>query len=93
MKKLLLILSCTLIFISCEKDKESIIENTDIPLVSKVLIGGEIYMEYTYNDENLLTEEKNKFHYSRHFYNNNNQLIKSDFYWDMRIASSDSRVT
>jgi hypothetical protein len=92
MKKLLLILSCTLIFISCEKDKESIIENTDIPLVSKVLIGGEIYMEYTYNDENLLTEEKSKFHYSRHFYNNNNQLIKSDFYWDMRIASSDSRV-
>ena len=92
MKKLLLILSCTLIFISCEKDKESIIENTDIPLISKVLIGGEIYMEYTYNDENLLTEEKSKFHYSGHFYNNNNQLIKSDFYWDMRIASSSSSV-
>ena len=92
MKKFLLILSCTLIFISCEKDKESIIENTDIPLISKVLIGGEIYLEYTYNDENLLTEEKSKFHYSRHFYNNNNQLIKSDFYWDISMASSDSRV-
>jgi len=92
MKNLLLIFIITLFFISCEEDKQLIIENTDIPLISKVLIGDEIYMEYSYNDANLLIEEKSKFHYSRHFYNNNNQLVASDFYWDMRIASSNSRV-
>lgn len=92
MKKNLLIFIIMLFFISCEKDKQSIIENTDTPLISKVLIGDEIYMEYSYNDENLLIEEKSKFHYLRHFYNNINQLIASDIYWDMRIASSNSSV-
>jgi len=95
MRKILISLLLLTTFIGCdknEKDKQLIIENTDIPLISTVLIGGEIYMEYTYNDENLVTEEKSKFHYSRHFYNNNNQLITSDFYWDMRIASSNSSV-
>jgi len=92
MKKTVLAFLFSLLFFSCEKDKQSIIENTDIPLISKVLIGDEIYMEYSYNDANLLIEEKSKFHYSRHFYNNNNQLVASDIYWDMRIASSNSRV-
>jgi hypothetical protein len=92
MKKMLLVLSCTLIFFSCEKDRQPIIENADIPLISKVLIGGETYMEYTYNAANLVAEEKSKFHYARHIYNDFNQLITSDFYWDISIASSDSRV-
>jgi hypothetical protein len=92
MKKLAFAFFFSLIFFSCEKDKQFIIENTDIPLISKVLIGGEIYMEYSYNDANLVIEEKNKFHYAKHTYNDNNQLITSDFYWDMRIASSNSSV-
>ena len=61
-------------------------------MISRVLIGGEIYMEYSYNSANLVTEEKSKFRYSRHFYNSDNQLIKSDFYWDMSIASSNISV-
>ena len=92
MKKLAFAFFFSLIFFSCEKDKQLIIENTDIPLISKVLIGGEIYMEYSYNDANLVIEEKNKFHYAKHTYNDINQLITSDFYWDMRIASSNSSV-
>ena len=92
MKNKLLIFIITLFFISCERDKELIIENTDIPLISKVLSGDETYMEYSYNDANLVTEEKSKFHYTKHAYNDINQLIKSDLYWDMRIASSSSSV-
>jgi hypothetical protein len=92
MKRLIFVIFFPLIFFSCEKEKQLIIENRDIPLISRVLIGDEIYMEYTYNDRNLVTEEKNKFHYARHTYNDNNQLITSDFYWDMRIASSNSSV-
>ena len=39
-----------------------------------------------------MIEEKSKYHYSKHTYNHINQLITSDFYWDMRIASSNSSV-
>jgi hypothetical protein len=92
MKKITLVFIVSCFFISCEKDKQLIIENTDIPLISKVLIGGEIYMEYSYSSANLVIEEKNKFHYTKHAYNDSNQLITSDFYWDMRIASSNSSV-
>ena len=49
-------------------------------------------MEYSYNEANLVSEEKSKFHYTKHTYNNNNQLISSDFYWDISIASSNSSV-
>ncbi len=92
MRKIAMMLTFTLVFFSCEKDKQIIVENTDIPLISKVLIGGETYMEYSYNSANLVTEEKNKFRYTKHNYNDMNQLVKSDFYWDMSVASSNSTV-
>ena len=92
MKKIALLFIFSLVFFSCEKEKQLIIENTDIPLISKVLIGGETYMEYSYNSANLVTEEKSKFHYTKHIYNDMNQLVKSDFYWDMSMASSNSSV-
>ena len=92
MRKKLLIYIIPLCFISCENYNQLIIENTDIPLISKVFIGDEIYMVYSYNDANLVTEERSKFHYSRHTYNYNNQLIASDFWWDERIASSSFSV-
>jgi hypothetical protein len=92
MKKILLMFFFSLLLFSCEKDKQVIIENKDIPLISKVLIGGETYLEYSYNEANLVTEEKSKFHYAKHSYNDMNQLMTSDFYWDISMASSDSRV-
>jgi hypothetical protein len=92
MKKIALVFIVSCFFLSCEKDRQLIIENTDIPLISKVLIGGETYMEYSYNSANLPSEEKSKFHYSKHNYNDRNQLITSDFYWDISMASSDSHV-
>jgi hypothetical protein len=92
MRKIAMIFVFSLILFSCEKDNQLIIENTDIPLISKVLIGGEIYMEYSYNSANLVNEEKSKFHYTKHTYNDMNQLVKSDFYWDVSMASSNSSV-
>jgi hypothetical protein len=92
MKKTLFLFLFSLIIFSCEKAGQLTVENTDIPLISKVLIGDETYMEYSYNSANLVTEEKSKFHYTKHIYNDNNQLTESDFYWDISIASSDSRV-
>ena len=94
MKKIGLILVAAIVFISCEKakDRQNMIENSNVPLISKVIIGNETYMEYTYNEANLPVEEKSKFHYTRHFYNDINQITESDFYWDISIASSNSAV-
>jgi len=89
MRKIALIFVFSLIFLSCEKDKQLIIENSDIPLLSKVLIGGVTYMEYSYNAANLVTEEKSKFTYIRHSYNDNNLLSHSDFYMDPAMFSGD----
>jgi len=88
MKKILLIFFFSLVFFSCEKDKQLIVENTDIQLISKVLVAGVSYYEYVYNDANLLSEEKSKFHYTKHTYNDKNQLVASDFYVDPAMFSS-----
>jgi hypothetical protein len=94
MRKIVLMIFCSLLFFSCEKekDKQLFIENTDIQLISQVFIGEIFYMEYSYNEANLVSEEKSKFHYSRHIYNETNQLVTSDFYWDISMASSSSTV-
>ena len=92
MKKIVLMLFCALILLSCEKDKQLIVENTDIPLISKVLSDGVSYYEYEYNDANLLIEEKSKFHYTKHNYNDNNLLYSSQFYMDPGMFSSHSSV-
>lgn len=87
-----IILLFSIIFYSCEKEDSITVENTDVPLISKVFIGGELYKDYSYNEANLVIEEKSKFHYSKHTYNHRNQLIASDFYWDNSIFSSNSHV-
>jgi len=92
MKKIALMLFCALILSSCENEKLLIVENTDIPLISKILIDGVSYYEYSYNDANLLIEEKSKFHYTKHNYNDNNLLSSSEFYMDPAMFSSNSSV-
>lgn len=92
MKKIVLILFSVLFLSSCEEEKQPSVENTDIPLISQVLFDGTLSCEYTYTNANLLFEEKSKLHYTRHNYNNQNLLSSSEFYMDLGMASSDSRV-
>ncbi|HEX2919672.1 MAG TPA: hypothetical protein VHO50_00765 [Bacteroidales bacterium] len=95
MKKILAVFLLTLFVLSCEKDKSNrdlAIENMYVPLISKVLIDGETFIEYSYNESNLLTEEKSRYHYTKHTYDNINRLVTSDFYMDIRLASSNYSV-
>ena len=79
---------------SCENDKFPDRENTGIPLISKIMNkDGETYKEYTYNSDNLLIEEKSKYHYTRHNYNSKDQLISSEFYFDERLFSSVANIS
>ena len=88
MKKTAWIFIMLLILPSCEKDKQSITENTDTPLIGQILADGELFKVFEYNEANLVTEEKTKFTYTRHHYNDNNQLTKSEFYMDPAMWSS-----
>lgn len=78
--------------VSCEKEYNLIIENTDIPLISKVLYDKTLSTEYLYNEANLIREEKSRFSFSRHSYNSRNLLISTELYLDERIFSSSISV-
>lgn len=92
MKKSLLLLLVSIFLLSCESEKNIIRENTDVPLISEVLMSGEPYYVYTYSVSNLISEEKSKFHYTKHNYNDKNQLVSSDYYYDPAMFSSSSFV-
>ncbi|OFY62187.1 MAG: hypothetical protein A2V64_00970 [Bacteroidetes bacterium RBG_13_43_22] len=86
------ILLISSLLVSCEKEKQLNIENEGIDLISQILINGEVHQEYSYNELNLISEEKSKFFYTRHSYNDNNQLTTSEFYLDPAMFSSSSSV-
>jgi hypothetical protein len=92
MKKILLMVVFSLILISCEKERQLIVENTGMPLLSKVLVAGVSSNEYSYTEANLINEEKSKFFYTKHNYNDRNQLTSSEFYVDPAVFSSSSTV-
>ena len=92
MKKYLLLLGVSIVLISCEKENSLIKENTGVPLIREVLMGGESYYVYMYTVSNLISEEKSKLHYTKHKYNDNNQLISSEYYYDPGMFSSCSTI-
>lgn len=61
-------------------------------LLKEIIAEGEINFKYTYNDANLVKEEKSKYHYTEHIYNSKNQLKQTNHYFDISIASSNSAV-
>ncbi|MFO7853086.1 MAG: hypothetical protein ACQERS_02060 [Bacteroidota bacterium] len=88
MRKAVSIFIIALITFACEKDYTPFIENGGIPLLSKIMVDGELFYEYSYNEANLVTEEKHQHHYTRHYYNNSKQLVRSDYYVDPDMFSS-----
>jgi hypothetical protein len=90
--------SCLLfvsIFLSCKKEdlsKGLNPGNTDVALLNEVLIDNQCTSSYLYTDSKLISEEKSKFDYTRYTYNNNGQLIKSEFYGNDDVLSTDDQV-
>ncbi len=81
------LLAIFLVF-ACEKTDPVNVENTDIPLLSQLIIDSEIYKEFTYNSANLVTEEKSSACFMQHQYNSKNQLVLTNYYEDLRMYSS-----
>lgn len=78
-KSFAILFAFAFMFFSCGKDTlpENLQEGF---LLKQLFIEGELYAEFNYNDAGLITEEKSKFHYTKHSYNSRNQLIQSEHY-------------
>jgi len=78
-------------FVSCKKETDSVTDNKN-PLLFRVLISGEVFMEYTGTSSGFIYEEKSKFTYTKHTYNSAGLIEKSESYVDPAIVSSSSHV-
>lgn len=92
MKKLWIVILICMVAFSCEKDHTPIIERNASGLLSRVLISGKPYQEYTYTNSGLIEEEKSWGTYTKYTYNSSNQLVKSESYVDPSIFSSSTYV-
>lgn len=91
MKKIVTaILICFVVF-SCKKENLPIASNP-AGLLSRVLISGQPYQEFTYTSSGLISEEKSWGVYTKYTYNSENQLEKSESYVDPSIFSSSTYV-
>jgi len=92
MKRIYLALLISIVFLSCEKSNDQIVERNNTGLLSKVLISGKPFQEYTYTSSGLIHEEKSWGYYTKHSYNSSDLLVKSESYVDPSIFSSSSYV-
>jgi hypothetical protein len=87
-----IILLLLMISVSCKKEDKVIVAHADGSLLTKVKISDQPYYEYLYNGANLISEEKSKFIFTLHRYNDKNQLVANDYFGDFGLLSSDSIV-
>lgn len=92
MKKVWIVILIGILFSSCEKDDNSIAERNSNGLLSRVLISGKPYQEYTYTNSGLICEEKSWGTYTKYTYNSDNQLERQDYYIDPALYSSSTQV-
>jgi hypothetical protein len=84
------VLLCVVAF-SCKKENLPT-ENLPAGFLSRVLISGEPYQEFTYTSSGLIDEEKSWGMYTKYVYNSSSQLVKLDFYVDPSLYSSSTYV-
>lgn len=92
MKRVWIVILISMLFTSCKKSDEPIVDRNASGLLSRVLISGKPYQEYTYTNSGLIYEEKSWGTYTKYTYNSNNQLIKQDYYIDPALYSSSVQV-
>ena len=97
--KLKIITFCLLfvtIFVSCKKEdlsKGLNTGNSNVPILSKVLVDNQSSYEYVYNDSNMISEVKSKFDFTINHYNNKGQLVTAEYYGNDNILSSNAEVS
>lgn len=92
MKKAWIVILISILFTSCEKPEDLVVQQNPSGLLARVLISGKPYQEYTYTSDGLISEEKSWGTYTKYTYNSENQLVKQDFYIDPALYSSSLQV-
>jgi hypothetical protein len=80
------------IIISCKKEELFVADNSEVMFLSEVISDDQPYYQYSYNDSNLISEESSKLDFLMHHYNNKNQLVSSDYFWNNSLMSSDIKA-
>ncbi len=88
---LLPLLLLTALLSACDTEDQGLINGQNSGLLHQVKFGSELCYEYTYNDLDQIVEEKSKYHYTKHNYQNG-RLISSDYYVDPGMFSSTSYI-
>jgi hypothetical protein len=78
--------------ISCKKEELFVADKSVVMFLSEVLMDGQPYYQYSYNDSNLISEESCKLDFLIHHYNIKNQLVSSDYFWNNSILSIDIKT-
>jgi hypothetical protein len=90
------IISLSVLFVvmilSCKKEELTTVDNSEVMFLSNVILDDQPYYQYSYNDSNLVSEVSSKLDYLLHHYNDKNQLVSSDYFWNKAIMSSDIKM-
>ncbi len=88
---LLPLLLLTVILSACDTEDQGLLSDKNSGLLHQVKFDSELCYEYTYNDSDQIVEEKSKWSYTKHNYQNG-KLISSDYYIDKGMFSSTSYI-
>jgi hypothetical protein len=84
------------LLLSCKKEDLQDVTNSvkaPLPLLSKVMVENQSKYEYIYNDSNMVSQEKSTFDFKANHYNTDGLLVRTDYFGDDNIFSSDAQVS
>ncbi len=92
----LIVISISLLFIpalfSCRKENLVVTEKKDLALLNKVQAADQPFYEYSYTSANLISQERSKYIFTVHLYNDMNQLESTEYYSDNALLSNDLQI-
>jgi YD repeat-containing protein len=87
-----LIVLLMLLALSCQKEGVMIPEMAKVPLIKGVRAADQPQFEYIYNYSRLVSEEKSRYSFTNYNYNEQNQLVTTDYYINDALLSPDQNL-
>src|SRR4030042_4007472 len=77
---------------SCRKENYEIDVKSDVPKIRKIIIADLPFYQYSYNNEDIISEEISNFNFTDYNYNTLDQLVTTDYYSDKDLLGNDQQV-
>jgi hypothetical protein len=78
---------------SCKKEEAFTNENAESLFLRQIITDKSPSSEYTYSSAKFISEEKGKFAYTVNHYNDNDQLVTTEYYVNFAVLSKDPHVS